>query len=78
MGIDLKYGKIATENAEIPDDEPVFLLRGQDVLALFALEAYANAVHTAGCSAEFYDQVCRARVAFLNWQPALHHKKLPD
>ncbi len=40
MSMDRKYGKVMTEHGNIPDDEPVFVLRAQDRLAVVALEAY--------------------------------------
>jgi hypothetical protein len=42
-----KYGKVETELKKIPEGEPVFLLRGQDVLAPVAIEMYANLLRAA-------------------------------
>lgn len=39
-----KYGQIVAEFKDIPEDEPLFLLRGQDALAPQAIEAYASLV----------------------------------
>ena len=36
-----KYGKVTAELREIPEDEPVFVLRGKDVLAPTAVEGYS-------------------------------------
>lgn len=44
MGIDEKYGRVVTERGSIPDDEPVFVLRAKDRLAIETLVAYRQAV----------------------------------
>lgn len=36
------YNRIQDPAGKIPDDEPVFLLRGQDALACLAVEFYAD------------------------------------
>lgn len=41
MGIDAKYGKVETEKKEIPDSEPVFLIRAQDALSGAIVRDYA-------------------------------------
>lgn len=74
MAIDLKYGKVATEHGSIPEDEPVFLLRGQDALAMFALEAYREATWTACCAVKFREDVNKAIKSFRDWP----EKKLPN
>ena len=48
MGYDKKYGKIITENGSIPQDEPVFLLRAQDVFSAFVVRMYAALRRSAG------------------------------
>ncbi len=48
MGYDRKYGKITTENGDIPKDEPVFLLRSQDVFSAFVVRMYAALRRSAG------------------------------
>jgi hypothetical protein len=42
-----KYGRIVAEYKEFGEDEPVFLLRAQDLLAPNAVEAYANLVRAS-------------------------------
>ena len=37
-----KYGEVKTELKDIPKNEPVFLLRGQDKLAAAAVRYYAT------------------------------------
>lgn len=74
MGQDLKYGKITTEHGSIPEDEPVFVLRAQDALALFALDAYGETVWMACCTPGFRADVRSAVDSFRKWPK----KKLPD
>ena len=42
MAIEEKYGKIFVEKGSIPEHEPVFLLRAQDVLAPIVVRYYAE------------------------------------
>ena len=37
------YDRIQDPENKIPKDEPVFLLRGQDISSPFAVDAWANA-----------------------------------
>lgn len=74
MGQDLKYGKVTTEHGSIPEDEPVFVLRGQDALATFALDEYREAAWKTCRTPEFRDKVDQARENFRKWPK----KKLPD
>lgn len=39
-----KYGRITVEGKDIPEGEPLFLIRGQDVFAARAIRAYASLV----------------------------------
>ena len=41
MARDDKYGTITDEHGKIPADEPVFVLRGRDLLAVAAIRFYA-------------------------------------
>jgi hypothetical protein len=55
---------IKTSNGEpIPEDEPLFLFRGRDNLALDALDAYLKICIDAGCVEEI-DRVRKARQRF--------------
>jgi hypothetical protein len=44
------YDRIQDPAGLIPDDEPVFLIRGQDQFAIQTLEHYAELVEAAGGS----------------------------
>lgn len=69
-----KYGAIETET--IPPHEPVFLIRAQDSVALFALEAYAAAADTAGAPEDHVEGVGDRIQEFREWQ-ARHPIKVP-
>lgn len=49
--------KIGRVQPLIPDDEPVFLLRGQDPAAWVAVLAYAEKAETEGSDPEFVTQI---------------------
>ena len=69
------YDRIQDPAGLIPEDEPVFLLRAQDGLALQALAAYLGALHRSpGVSQDLIDAVQTQIVAFMHWPK----KKLPD
>lgn len=40
MAFDSKYGEVDIKG--VPDDEPVFILRGQDLTATVALQMYSD------------------------------------
>lgn len=42
-----KYGNLISEKKHFPEDEPIFVLRGKDILAPAAVEAYANLLRAA-------------------------------
>lgn len=42
-----KYGKLIAERKNFHEDEPVFVLRGKDLLAPAAVEMYANLLRAA-------------------------------
>lgn len=60
---------------KIPDDEPVLLIRGQDVCALDALDAWVASAYRHGASG--LEHVLLHRQAIVDWQQ--HHAvKVPD
>lgn len=48
MGYDWKYGNVTTERGTIAPDEPVFIIRGRDVSAPDAIDAYAEVAAANG------------------------------
>jgi hypothetical protein len=73
MGESVKYGTIITERGNIPPDEPVFLLRAQDVTSPKALRLYRELCEKAGSPQEHLDQIDDTGGAFLQW-----HADHPD
>lgn len=74
-GVDAKYGEITTEYGAIGEDEPVFVLRAQDVLAHETLVHYHKQAGRFGCTTHFRDDVLQAIVNFERWHGV---RKLPD
>lgn len=48
----MKYGKITSSFKQFPEEEPIFLLRSQDILAPAAVENYAQLLRAAAQGAE--------------------------
>lgn len=71
MALSGKYGKL--EIPRIAADEPVFILRAQDILAGSAIKLYQVLVDSYGCA--LAGELDREIERFANW-PGL--KKLPD
>jgi hypothetical protein len=71
-----KYGEVPFEN--IPDDEPVFVIRAKDRAALETLYAYVEYVEDVGAEKEFIDHITEQVVPdFRAWQQS-HDTKVPD
>lgn len=78
MALDNKYGPIDLSDLNIPEDEPVFILRGQDATAVACLVRYANLHRDVGRD-EFHDSVVGVITQFETWQAANPDKvKIPD
>lgn len=60
----------------IPDDEPVLLIRGQDLAAIPAAEAWCEAAYDLGTDPELIDAVRRHIQLIREWQN--DHAKVPD
>lgn len=68
MARDGKYGNIICEKTALLPDEPVFLLRGKDLLVPQAIRMYANRCKQAGCDPKHID-ACLVRAAEIEqWQ----------
>ncbi len=68
------YARIQDPAGLIPEDEPVFLLRGQDKFAANALRAYALIAETGGASKDIWESV-REQAELMDAWPV---KKMPD
>ena len=71
MAISGKYGKI--DIPKIGEREPVFILRAQDKLAMYAIEMYKllTSSHGASVGGSLEDEIA----SFRHWQG---QKKIPD
>ncbi|MFC3453985.1 hypothetical protein [Amycolatopsis speibonae] len=68
MAIDTKYGRVTLENGTIGEDEPVFVLRGQDALAPEVLAEYRRLCVVAGSPSKHLDGIDAATSAVVEWQ----------
>jgi hypothetical protein len=77
MPYDGKYGRVATERKQIPDNEPVIVFRAQDRLVPGLLVLYRAVCESEGAGADHLDAIDRTRRRFEDWQ-AEHLAKTPD
>ena len=75
MAKDRKYGTVTVELGTLGEDEPVFILRGQDVLAIETLTHYREQADRFGCTDNFRGSVNEAIEYFRSWSGA---RKIPD
>ena len=68
MGISKRFGRISTELEQIPDDEPVFLIRASDRGSIAGLDAYLALCSSMGDDQERLDNIQQAREFFRVWQ----------
>ena len=68
------YQRIQDPDNKIPEDEPVFLIRGQDKAAASTVRHYADILEAQGGAPEMV-QTCRAHADLIEEYPA---KKLAD
>lgn len=62
------YDRIQDHMGKIPDDEPVFLIRGQDTAAIRTLQYYAHVAESHGADAGLINAVRRQVDAIRRWQ----------
>lgn len=72
MARDLKYGLIHIPG--IPDDEPVFVIRGKDLLSGTIVDEYGLMAEKAGSPQESVERVREAATILHLWP----NKKIPD
>lgn len=68
------YNRFQDPSGKIPEDEPVFLLRGQDRIAWHVVKIYAYCAELSGCSPVLV-QKCRDHAKLMK---AWSVKKTPD
>jgi len=71
------YAHIQDPSGKIPEDEPVFLIRGQDVLGPVTLEFWANKLKQRGGDPKMEKMVRDHADAMMDWQNK-NTCKLPD
>lgn len=71
------YDRIQDPEGKIPEDEPVFMLRGQDIVAPQVVEIWAMAAHNAGASDNIVQHAYAHAERMRDWQ-AEHGAKVPD
>lgn len=72
-----KYRKVIVikkDGSSIPEDEPVFVLRAQDILAPIAVNFYADLVQGATVNFEQAAQIRYIATLMAAWKP----RKIPD
>ena len=75
MALDGKYGKVTLEKKpNVPDAEPVFVLRGQDKVAFGVVKFYASQYLRATGDDKGYQSILDQAKAMEEWPT----KKLPD
>jgi hypothetical protein len=76
MATDNKYGFVGID---IPEDEPIFILRGQDLAAADTIAVYAEACRSLSAPAAHIEAAENIAARFIRW--AAEHPdrmKVPD
>ncbi len=71
------YNRIQDPAGLIPEDEPVFLIRGQDISAVPTLLAWARSAEMVGASKEIVQMVRDHASDMILWQEQ-HGSKVAD
>ena len=71
------YGTIQDSSGRIPEDEPVFLLRAQDVTAPTVVRVWADLAEKAGAATDIV-AAARAQVEEMRKWQQTHEAKIPD
>lgn len=79
MGYDRKYGKVTTEHGDIPDDEPVIVFRGRDMIVPTLLDEYLSLCAHNDSPQYHLDMIQATRQLILDWQEKNPDKvRIPD
>jgi hypothetical protein len=70
MGYDGKYGTVATEFGDIPDDEPVVVFRARDALLCPLLSAYHKLCELHGSPPRHLSLIEASYARVSDWQEA--------
>jgi hypothetical protein len=64
---------------EIPQDEPIFIIRAQDALSRATINRYARLGNDTARTDEFMDGIIEVEEDFMEWQNQNRNRvKLPD
>lgn len=77
MPQDNKYGHVTLEQGNIPDEEPVFIFRGQDKILPVILNFYFQKCREYGSPQHHLDLIADSTRQIIEWQ-ANHFTKLPS
>lgn len=72
-----KYGNVTLERGSIPDDEPVFIFRGQDKILPVVLNFYFAKCREMGSPQHHLDLIAESTRQVIDWQ-AQNFTKLPS
>ena len=71
------YNRIQDPEGKIPEDEPVFLIRGQDLAGPQTLREWARVAEAYGASEEICNKALAHADAMIEYQRKTRHK-VPD
>lgn len=71
------YDSIQDASGKIPDDEPVFLLRAQDIVAPNIVRQWASLALVNGVDRAMVDRALAHADRMQEWQ-RVHGRKIPD
>ena len=71
------YNRIQDPTGIIPEAEPVFLIRGQDVAGPATVREWAFQAQRSGAKKEIVESAIKQAAAMLEWQRE-HGMKIPD
>ena len=72
------YNRIQDPSGKIPKDEPVFLIRGQDINAPYAIEVWADLAERNGAAPKIVQMARDHADLVANWQANNDIAKIPD
>lgn len=71
------YDRFQDPEHKIPEDEPVFLIRAQDVVGPMVVQVWARLAKNAGAAPDIVAAARKQAKAMTEWQEA-HGSKIPD
>jgi hypothetical protein len=68
MPKDRKYGEAILEFGDIPEDEPIFIFRGRDMLLPDVLKSYSTLAVGVNAPQQHLDQILESYKQIKQWQ----------